>query len=372
MKVLVAGSLASSLINFRGELLKCLVDSGLQVDVVAPDIGSDVATKAQLDRLGVAWHTVPLQRTGVNPIADIRTLIAYAKLMRRIKPDVFLGYTAKPIIFGIPAARLCGVSRRIALVTGLGYGFQGGRSRAFLRQMIRGLYTLSLRVASTIVFQNPDDQKTFLDLGLISRSAETALVNGSGVSLDRFTPSPLPAATDSFLMVARLLRDKGVREYVEAAKLVREDYPSAKFVLIGPRDSNPDAIEATELDDWVSSGVIDYRGELQDVRPALAECAVFVLPSYREGTPRSVLEALATGRAVITTDAPGCRETVDHEINGLLVPVASAAAVAEAMRRLIREPALVTRMSQASLQKARSKYDVKLVNEKMRSIILRL
>jgi glycosyltransferase involved in cell wall biosynthesis len=222
------------------------------------------------------------------------------------------------------------------------------------------------------VFQNPDDQKTFLDLGLISRSAETALVNGSGVSLDRFTPSPLPAATDSFLMVARLLRDKGVREYVEAAKLVREDYPSAKFVLIGPRDSNPDAIEATELDDWVSSGVIDYRGELQDVRPALAECAVFVLPSYREGTPRSVLEALATGRAVITTDAPGCRETVDHEINGLLVPVASAAAVAEAMRRLIREPALVTRMSQASLQKARSKYDVKLVNEKMRSIILRL
>ena len=369
MKVLIAGSLASSLLNFRGQLIRDLLRIGAEVHVSAPDIDLDYESRSVLQSWGVVTHTVLLQRTGMNPWADLVALWNYRRVIKDVGPDVFLGYTAKPVIFGLLAARICAVPRRVALITGLGFGFQGGASRAFVRAVIRGLYRSSLRFASVAVFQNPDDQRAFVDLRLLNHRVAREIVNGSGVDLNHFRPMPLPGSSMVFLMIGRLLGDKGVREYVEAARIIGKDFPTTKFILVGPRDSNPDAVSQAEIDQWVSAGVIDYRGEIKDVRPVLAECSVYVLPSYREGTPRSVLEALAIGRPVITTDAPGCRETVEDGVNGFLVPVASSLAVAEAMRRFLIEPDLVARMAEASLLKARTKYDVRLVNQKMLEIM---
>jgi glycosyltransferase involved in cell wall biosynthesis len=212
-----------------------------------------------------------------------------------------------------------------------------------------------------VFFQNPDDQGLFKELGLLN-GVNSVVVNGSGVDLSYYTAQPMLSHVPKFLMIARLLGDKGVREYAQAAMQLKAQNPSAVFQLAGWIDENPNAIAQHELDAWVNSGAIEYLGKLADVRPALTGCSVYVLPSYREGTPRSVLEAMATGRAVITTDAPGCRETVKHGVNGLLVPIKDAPALAEAMQTCINEPLMVAHMAQESLQLAIEKYDVNKVN----------
>jgi len=370
MRVLIAGSLASSLINFRGELLRGLMEKGVEVHVSAPDFDTDSESRDALSAWGVILHQVVMTRTGMNPYLDIKTAMAYVRLMKRIRPDVFLGYTAKPVIYGLIGAALVGVTRRVALITGLGYGFQGGAGRSLLRIIVRFLYCHALKRASVVIFQNPDDLQTFRELELIGPGVATEVFNGSGVDLLRFSPQPVPAGPATFLMIARLVGDKGVREYVEAAGIVRRDFPLARFILVGPIDSNPDAIPSEEVRRWVSKGMIDYRGVMKDVRPVLAECSVYVLPSYREGTPRSVLEAMATGRAVITTNAPGCRQTVDHGVNGYLVLVRSSEDVAMAMREFLVNPCLMARMGEASLAKARATFDVNLVNQHMQRVIL--
>jgi glycosyltransferase involved in cell wall biosynthesis len=369
MKVLIAASLASSLINFRGELIRSLLEEGVEVHASAPDFDADTAACEALSAWGVTVHRLVMQRTGMNPFVDLRSALAFVRLMRRVRPHIFVGYTAKPVIYGLMGARLAGVPKRIALITGLGYGFQGGTRRYFFRFIMRLLYRRAMRGATVVVFQNPDDLQTFLDLKLIGPGVMTEVVDGSGVDMARFSPQPIPTGPTTFLMIARLVGDKGVREYVQGAELVRQDFPEARFILVGPRDSNPDAISAAEIDRWVSKGTIDYRGAQMDVRPVLSECSVYVLPSYREGTPRSVLEAMATGRPVITTDAPGCRQTVDDEVNGFLVPARSSEAVALAMRKFLHDRSLVPRMAEASLAKVTRTFDVRLVNQQMLRIM---
>jgi len=365
VRALIAASLARSLINFRGELIRTLIARGVEVHVTAPDIDATPGCRETLEAWGVRMHRVALGRAGTNPVSDLGTMLGYLRLIRRIKPDIFLGYTAKPVIYGTLCAWAAGVPRRVALVTGLGFGFQGGAGRGALRALMRSLYRTALRFASVVVFQNPDDRRTFVELGLLRTGIRTEVVNGSGVDLEHFQPQPLPDGETTFLMVARLLGDKGVREYAGAARSVRDVRRDARFILVGGRDAHPDAIADRELQEWVASGVIDYRGELADVRPVLGECSVFVLPSYREGTPRAVLEAMSTGRPVITTDAPGCRETVVEGVNGFLVEVGSAAAVAVAMTRFLDDPSLVSSMAAASSKIARERFDVRLVNEDM-------
>lgn len=369
MRVLIAASLGSSLLNFRGELIRSLLQRGVDVHVAAPDLDGDLQTVSTLLQWGVSTHHVHIRRTGLNPLSDLLSLVGFIRLMMRIKPAGFLGYTAKPVIYGVLAARLSGVESRVALITGLGYAFQGGRERAVVRGVVKGLYRVAMACATVAVFQNPDDERTFRDLRLISPRLRSEVVNGSGVDLDRFRSEPLPVEHIRFLMIGRLLKEKGVREFVEAAAALRKERQDVHFILVGPLDTNPDSVTHSELSTWITSGVIDYRGELRDVRPALRDCTVYVLPSYREGTPRSVLEAMATGRPIITTDAPGCRETVENGVNGFLVPVRSAEAVAEAMRRFLRDPELVRRMAEASIVKVREKYDVRKVNDRMLEIM---
>jgi glycosyltransferase involved in cell wall biosynthesis len=271
------------------------------------------------------------------------------------------------VIYGVLAARIAGVTNRIALVTGLGYAFTSDSKgmRRIIQFVIRLLYKFALANATRVVFQNPDDRALFVQLGLVD-AAKTALVNGSGVHLDRFPQQDITRRDEcNFLLIARLLRDKGIYEYVDAARRIKARYPRAAFHLVGWNDSNPSAIREADLKTWVDEGLIHFHGRLDDVRPVLAASHVYVLPSYREGTPRTVLEAMATGRAIITTNAPGCRETVIDGENGFLVPVKDAEALAAAMEKFLENPELVTRMGQRSREIAEQKYDVRKVNEEM-------
>jgi glycosyltransferase involved in cell wall biosynthesis len=362
-RVAIFGSYPPSLINFRGPLIAELVGRGHRVFALAPDIDADTA--ARVRALGAEPVSVPLGRTSLNPFGGLRSLRRLRGIIRRIRPDVMIAYTIKPILIGAAAARAEAVPRFVPLVTGLGYAFTGGREpkRRLSRLMGTILYRRAFRASALAVFQNRDDLAEFRRLKLLPPRLKTVLVDGSGVDLDRFREAPLPPEP-SFLMIARLLKDKGVREFGAAAARLRREFPSVRVTLAGWIDTSPDSIGKSELDDMVRAG-IGYLGQLDDVRPAIAEHSVYVLPSYREGTPRSVLEAMAMGRPVVTTDAPGCRETVADGENGFLIPVKDADALYEAMRRFVLAPELIAPMGAASLRLARARFDVEKVNAEL-------
>jgi len=368
MKFLLIAGFADSLTIFRKPLIVALLDKGLEVHVAAPELSANQEVMSELTALGVIAHDIPMQRTGMNPLADLRALLALWQLMRRIKPRYVLGYTIKPVIYGSLAAWLARVPQRFALITGLGFAFMGeeDNQRSRVRAVVQGLYRTALRHCQTVFFQNPDDEALFRQLKIVSAHANTCVVNGSGVDVSQFEVAPFAEnAAPRFLLIARLLGDKGVREYAQAAEQVKQQYPDAQFDLVGWIDANPNTITQVELDQWVAAGTISFLGRLNDVRPAIQDCSVYVLPSYREGTPRTVLEAMAMGRAVITTDAPGCRETVVDGDNGFLIPVKDADALAQAMLRFIEQPELITQMGQRSRVIAEEKYDVHKVNAQM-------
>ncbi|CAG9169599.1 N, N'-diacetylbacillosaminyl-diphospho-undecaprenol alpha-1,3-N-acetylgalactosaminyltransferase [Cupriavidus pampae] len=358
-------SFAESLIGFRGPLIAALQASGLDVHVAAPGLPAGDPVRARLEAQGLTVHDVRMQRVGTNPLVDLGTTIQLYRLMRRIRPDCVMGYTIKPVIYGTLAAWLARVPRRFALITGLGYAFQ--QEGGGMRELVQRMYAAALQRVRKVFFQNPDDRDLFLERGILAADTPSCVVNGSGVDVSAFSVAPLPGKTTRFLLIARLLGDKGVREFVEAARRVRAERSDATFVLVGWIDTNPNAIAQDELDTWVRDGVVEYLGKLSDVRPAIAESTVYVLPSYREGTPRTVLEAMAMGRAVITTDAPGCRETVVDGDNGFLVPVKSVDALEVAMRRFLDDPDLATRMGRRAREIAEDKYDVNKVNAVMLS-----
>ncbi|MCQ4346597.1 glycosyltransferase family 4 protein [Pseudomonas stutzeri] len=368
MIFLLIASFAESLLGFRGPLLDALLAHGLIVHVAAPDLPVDSPTRQILEGRGIRVHDIPLRRTGTNPLDDAATLLVLWQLMRRIRPNFVLGYTIKPVIYGSMAALLAHVPQRFALVTGLGYVFQpDAATRAghlSLRSVVQPLYALALRCTHKVFLQNPDDQALFRRLGILPPTVPSCVVNGSGVDVAEYQVVPLPA-TPHFLLIARLLGAKGVREYAAAAGRVRARHPEATFSLVGWIDDNPDAIDRHELEAWVADGTLDYLGRLDDVRPAIAACSVYVLPSYHEGTPRTVLEAMAMGRAIITTDAPGCRETVVDGDNGFLVPVRAVDALEAAMLRFIERPGLAAEMGSRSRRVAEEKYDVHRVNAVM-------
>ena len=367
MKVVVLASLAYSLLNFRRTLLEAMVNAGHEVIACAPEDDREIA--AQLAAIGVDYQPVPMQRANSNPFADLRTLWRYVRLLRTERPDIVLAYTQKPIIYGGIATRIVGGMRFFAMVSGLGYAFteDGGRARSLLRGIVRTLYRFGVGRAENIFVFNSDDRGEMTRHAILRPGQTVTQVPGSGIDITAFRACPLPDGPPVFLMIARLLRDKGLHEYVEAARRVRREMPEARFRLLGPLDVNPACIKRSELDSWVAEGAIEYLGETDDVRPYLADATVYVLPSYREGLPRTVLEAMATGRAIITTDAPGCRETVIEGKNGFLVPVRDPAALAEAMMRFVDNPSLTTSMGQRSRQLAEERYDVRRVNAQLLS-----
>jgi glycosyltransferase involved in cell wall biosynthesis len=358
-------SLADSLINFRGPLIAALQARSLQVHVAAPDLPNSNPMRQQLEARGLIVHNIPMLRTGTNPLADLQTFWCLWRLMRQVKPDCVMGYTIKPVIYGSMAAWLAGVPRRFALITGLGYTFQGEGKRGLLQALVQRLYTLALLRVNKVFFQNRDDEALFRQRGILAAGTPSRVVNGSGVDVASFISAPLPPGPPRFLLIARLLGDKGVREYAQAARRICAMHPDVHCALVGWLDSNPDAIKQEELDTWTVDGHIKFLGRLSDVRPAIAACSVYVLPSYREGMPRTVLEAMAMGRPIITTDAPGCRETVATGDNGFLVPIKSVDGLLKAMLRFVNNPALVSQMGSRSREIAEEKYDVHKVNAVM-------
>ncbi|WP_201507884.1 glycosyltransferase family 4 protein [Psychrobacter proteolyticus] len=373
MKFLIIASYPASILKFRGDLIAAIQQADFEIHIAAPDFDDYPEERDSLTSLGYVVHDIPMQRTGTNPAADAKTLLALYSLMREIKPDYMLAYTIKPVIYGSIAAKLAGVPHRFALITGLGYAFQGADGAVYkksnLQKLMHKLYSVALASTHKVFFQNPDDEALFKSMGILKSTAATKVVNGSGVDVSEYSLQPFPIADDKplfkFLLIARLLGDKGVREYANAARLIKTKYPQAQFDLVGWIDDNPDAIEQQELDSWVNERLFTFWGKLSDVKPAIAASSVYVLPSYREGTPRTVLEAMAMGRPIITTDAPGCRETVINSYNGYLVPVKEVDELAAAMERFIVSPELISQMGKASRQLVEKKFDVHAVNRTM-------
>lgn len=359
--IFVLGNLPEALVGLRGELMLEMIGNGHQVTASVPAASEEIRRK--LRALGAGYLDIPLERAGMNPWHDARYFYRLVRAFRRVRPDVLFTYTIKPSIFGSLAARIAGVPLRSSMINGLGYSFSAGTGPArLLLPLVRSLYRLGLRKNRVVFFQNPDDMNLFRIMRLVRDGNRPTLLNGSGINLTEFPPAPLPPPV-SFLLIARMIRDKGIREYVAAARAVRARHPSVRFRVVGWMDESRNAIGRDEIDGWIREGVIDYLGKLDDVRPAIADASVFVLPSfYREGTPRTILEALAMGRPVITTDAPGCRETVISGRNGFLVPVMNVPALVRAMEKFVEEPGLVRRMGAESRLLAEEKYDVKKVN----------
>lgn len=359
------------MLNFRGPLICDLVASGVVVYALAPDY--DIKMRQKVTALGALPVDYHLTRTGMNPVRDCLDTVSLVALLRRLRPDVTLGYFIKPVIFGTLAAWLAGVPRRVAMIEGLGYVFSSAGDRPSLRRkLLRGLvgwlYQLALAQAHRVIFLNDDDINEFVGAGLVSESKVVKL-GGIGVDLADWPLTPPVTQPVTFLLAARLLREKGIVEYAEAARLVKAIHPEVRFVLLGGLDPNPGALRQSEVQTWLAEGLLEWPGHVA-VKPWLAQASVYVLPSYyREGVPRSTQEAMAMGRAVITTDAPGCRETVADRVNGFLVPVRDAAALANAMLRFVEAPLLIENMGRESRRLAEARFDVHKINARLLKIL---
>ncbi|UZW58061.1 glycosyltransferase family 4 protein (plasmid) [Sphingobium sp. JS3065] len=361
-RVLLNGSHPHYLYNFRTHLVKSMIARGHIVHVSSPGLTGRFADHFRA--LSAIPHDVPLERTKVSFFGDMGYCYNIHRLIVEEKIDLVLNYTIKPNIWGSIAARLAGV-RSVSMVTGLGFAFisRKGFVRRLTQMVAQRLYRIAANGNNHVIFQNPDDRDDFIRAGCLSDPRKVIMTNGSGVDLQQYARQPLPDAP-IFLTIARLLYSKGLSELVEAAQIVRGAVPEARFQFAGMLDTGPDAVSRKQLDAWITSG-IEYLGHLEDVRPAIASATVFVLPSWREGTPRTVLEAMATGRAIVTTTAAGCRETTIDGENGYLVSVQNTQALAEAMIDLAKNAHKRQQMGDASRRLAEEKYDVHKVNSKL-------
>lgn len=336
LRIAIVSRCSWTLYNFRRRLLHSVVEAGgVATALGACDDGFDGRLRA--DDIDV--QHIPVSKAGVDPFADLRLLLVLVRRFRALRPDVVHSFTIKPSIFATLAAAMSGVPVCVVTITGLGYAFTSAGS--LVRAIASFLYRLALARADRVFFQNVDDRDLFVRRGLvIERNAR--LIAGSGIDLEWYRPAPLPSQSGvpvRFLMIARLLNEKGVREYMSAAENLNARHPHVRFGLVGGADArNPSSLSPAEVATLQNSQSIDWVDEVDDVRPHIALADVIVLPSYREGLPRSLLEAGAMGRALIATDVPGCREVVRDQWNGYLVAPANAEALAQAMEKFIAQP----------------------------------
>lgn len=356
-KIVIALNTAWNLVNFRAGLIRALVAEGYEVVAVAPND----AYASRLAELGCRFVALPMDNKGTHPGRDLLLFFRFLSLLRRERPDVFLGYTIKPNVYGSLAAHMLGIPV-VNNIAGLGTAFI---RNSWLTRLVRLLYKTAFSRSHHVFFQNNEDLQMFVERGLVPADKVSRLP-GSGVDLGVFHYVPMLSLENRsfcFLLVARLLWDKGVGEYVEAARMVRRKYPATTFQLLGFLDvKNQTAVSSAQMDDWVDEGVIEYLGVADDVKPYLAAADCVVLPSYREGVPRSLLEAAAIGRPIVTTDAIGCRDAVDDGVNGLLCCVGDASDLAEKMQRIIEmSPNERELMGNAGRKKMELEFDEKIV-----------
>ncbi len=361
MKIIIVTAATNTIPRFRIEMLESWVDSNADVLVLGDEPES--AWGGYFEGRGMRYRSYSVSRNGLNPMADARTLRELKDVFFEEQPDKVFTYQAKPNIYGCLAAHSAGVSEVYVMMGGLGSVFSSDdpKSRC-VRAVVSCEYKIALRHAKKVFFQNGEDLSTLKKAGIV-RAEQVVMVRGSGVNVERFALAPLPEKL-SFLFVGRLVRGKGVFEYLDAARMVKSRHPEVEFHLVGPFDTNPTSLTPEKLQPYIDDGVVAYHGEQKDVRPFLRACSVFVLPSYYgEGTPKAALEAMATGRPLIVADAVGCREVVRQEENGLFVPPKDAGALEEAMVRLIEDPRLVRAMGLASRRFVEERFDVRKVND---------
>lgn len=371
MKIAVLGNQARAMCNFWTLLIRRLSESGHEVICLVPESskanmeaglmesGMDglqaetdaTAWEKRLEDTGARVLHYPLDRKGLNPAKDLKSLLALRSVFAREQPEILFAYTIKPVIYGAMAAALAGSparERRCLMITGLGYMFEGGSFvKRALMQVARLLYRTAFSCAGKVFFQNAEDWELFEKLSIIPQRTAVRMSKGCGVDTERFSPKPLPSGPATFLFVGRLLEAKGLRELAEAARLVKREHPEVRFCILGPEEHGAGSIPLAEVLQWQNEGILDYLGETSDVRPYIEKATAVVLPSWREGTPCSLLEAMSMERPIIAADAPGSREVIRHGINGLLTPVKDAPALAEAMKSLITDPSSVKRMGKS-------------------------
>lgn len=368
MKIVICLNTAWNLVNFRAGLIRAFVAAGYDVVAVAPDDQYAAALKT----LGCRFVPLHMQNGKTNPAHDVLLMWRFFRLFVQERPDIYLGYTVKPNVYGSLAAHLLHIPV-INNIAGLGAVFIKG---GWLVCIVRWLYRSALKRSAKVFFQNDDDRQLFIKSGLVCAEV-TALLPGSGIDLNRFAVLPKLSADNSkfrFLLIARMLRDKGVVEYVEAARLLRQRFPLVEFCLLGFVDvQNPAAISRAEMDTWVEQGIVSYLGVSDDVRDEIASSDCVVLPSYREGTPRTLLEAAAMARPIIATDAVGCREVVDDCVNGFLCRVRDVEDLAQKMERLLLlSPEQRSVMGLRGRAKMEAEFDEQIVISKYLSAIGRI
>lgn len=353
-----------NLINFRLPIMRVLHKKGFLVGAVAPEDPDSDDHISMLEKEGFVFYPVPINRSGVNPVQDIITLFTLCRLYKKLRPTAVCHFTIKPVIYGSLAAHRCGV-RVINNISGLG--------TVFIREtpvttLVRLLYKKALKHADTVFFQNPDDRKLFLDTTLVTES-QASLLPGSGVDLEHYVPYSDPTSFElnqapfRFLLIGRMLKDKGIYEFIEAARSLKRKNIDAEYILLGGIDyDNRTSISKDEINSWVDEGLIGYSGIVSDVRPEIAGADCIVLPSYREGTPRTLLEAAAMGKPIISTDVPGCKEVVVDGRNGFLCTVRDCESLAESMDYMVNLSLEKRKdMGQQSRKLAEEKFDLNFV-----------
>jgi glycosyltransferase involved in cell wall biosynthesis len=359
---------AFSLGNFRGPLIRALTDRGIRVYALAPDY--DDGSRTRVAELGAEPVNYRLSRAGMNPWQDLVDVFQFSRLLKRLAPDVTLGYFIKPVIYGSIAAWKASVPKRFSMIEGLGYVFLDAPEsfswrRSILRWLVSRLYKFALGLNEKVFFLNQDDIAQFVNDGIVV-AGQVVRLDGIGLDLDHYRTAPPVVEPVTFILVARMLREKGVYDFVEAARQVRKRYPAVRFLLVGGVDENPASVTEAELRGWADEGLVEWPGHVDDVRPWLAQASVFVLASYyREGVPRGNQEAMAMARPVITTDWVGCRETVQDGVNGFLVPVRDPTALAQAMLRFVESPGLIVTMGREGRRIAQERFDVHVINRQI-------
>ena len=357
MNILINSGRTIPFFTTRRKLIESIIAKGNKVIVT----GYQVGYEKEVEEMGASFIKVPLNRAGFNPFSDIKLLVRYYKIIKKNNINLVHSYTIKPNIYGSIAAKLAGVKKIYPTLNGIGFAFTGTGTKAKISRFFASiLYWLAFKCSNKVFFHNNDDIDLMVSSGLIKHD-KCVLTLGSGIDMEYYKEEKLPD-TISFLLISRLLKAKGIFEYIKAAKKVKEKYPKIEFKLIGPDDPNPTGIKLTDIQDYIDNNIITYYGAQEDVRPFIKDTMVFVLPSYREGVPHTVLEAMSMGRAILTTNVAGCKETVINGENGFIVEPYNVNDLARKMIWMIENKEQVEEMGKKSVQIAKESFEVEKVN----------
>ncbi len=367
-RIIIISSYTPSLINFRKQLLIDFKKKGLQVYALGPE--KEEKTEQALRSLGINFKRYYLKATGTNPLNDILTIINLIYIIIKIRPQYVFTYTMKPVVYGSFVSKLLSIKNCYALITGLGSQFNQQGQNSLSEKVLSFFIKHTINKNNMVFFQNPDDQSLFRTKRLLKKNTQSIIVNGSGIDISSFSFCTELPQTITFLFIARLIKEKGIHQLAEAARIIKQRYPFVKFQIIGFYYKCSNSIKTTEMDEWVKDGIFEFLGSQDDVRPYLKNCSAFVLPTYyREGTPRTILEAMSIGRAIITTKVPGAKETVIDGHNGFLIEPKSVEQLVKALEKLITSEKLIKEMGRNSRKIAEEKYDVNKVNKTITDVI---